>query len=438
MTFIPPDPATTEWVPVWNPVGAGPQGPQGIQGVKGDTGDTGPTGPTGPQGIQGVKGDKGDKGDQGIQGPIGNTGSQGPQGIQGIQGIQGFPGEKWFSGAGVPAGSLSGSIVGDWYLDTVTGDVYEKTGASTWTLRGNIKGPQGIQGVQGNTGNTGSAGTPGEKWFSGTTAPATGTGIVGDWYLNTTTGDVYEKTGASTWTLQGNIKGPSGATAAHAANHRPGGSDPLTLNAWLDTANTFTQDQTISRSTPVLYLNDTSQAADNRLFRMYNGGGQLVVDSVNDANTIGTTSLIIRRNGDIAGTKDIFEKNRTTPIGHWIAVPYSAANFTSAGTWTVEAADLALSRYTLIGKTMTWQLQVTTSSLAVAASQLNCMIPGGFLVSGGMHGNCKLLDAGVWKLGDLTAGHGSNIIGVINTNFTNLTVSANSLYVFFNVTFEVQ
>jgi hypothetical protein len=36
-----PDPATTEWVPIWNPVGQGP---------KGDTGATGPAGPTGPAG----------------------------------------------------------------------------------------------------------------------------------------------------------------------------------------------------------------------------------------------------------------------------------------------------------------------------------------------------------------------------------------------------
>jgi|GraSoiStandDraft_1057264.scaffolds.fasta_scaffold00114_3 hypothetical protein len=103
----PPNPAETEWVPLWttqNIGPVGPQGPQGIQGpigltgpqgpqgVKGDTGATGPQGPiglTGPQGIQGIKGDKGDTG---ATGATGATGSQGPQGIQGPQGPTGATG----------------------------------------------------------------------------------------------------------------------------------------------------------------------------------------------------------------------------------------------------------------------------------------------------------------------------------------------------------
>lgn len=74
------------------------------------------------------------------------------------------------------------------------------------------EGPQGPVGPQGPQGATGAAGTAGEKWFSSTGVPAGATGVVGDWHLNTSNGDVYEKTGASTWTLRGNIKGPTGAT----------------------------------------------------------------------------------------------------------------------------------------------------------------------------------------------------------------------------------
>lgn len=87
MAFVPPDPATTEWVPIWNaqsngPVGpagpVGPQGPIGAQGAQGNvgpTGSTGPQGPIGPQGIQGPVGPKGDKGDTGATGPQGPAGS---------------------------------------------------------------------------------------------------------------------------------------------------------------------------------------------------------------------------------------------------------------------------------------------------------------------------------------------------------------------------
>jgi microcystin-dependent protein len=183
----------------------GPQGPQGIQG---------PTGPTGPQGADSTV--------PGPQGPQGNTGPQGPAGAdstvpgpQGPQGVQGTPGEKWFTGAGAPLGGIG--IVGDWYLDSVAGTYYEKTGTSAWTQRGSLLGPQGAtgaQGPQGNTGSQGPAGTPGEKWFSGTGAPAGGTGLIGDWYLNDANGDVYEKTATSTWTLRDNLTGPQGATGS--------------------------------------------------------------------------------------------------------------------------------------------------------------------------------------------------------------------------------
>ena len=131
----------------------------------------------------------------------------------GAQGPAGTPGEKWFTGSGAPAGGTG--AVGDWYLDSVSGDFYEKTGASAWTLRGNLKGPTGATGPAGPTGATGPAGPTGatgqaEGWSSGSGAPAVGLGAVGDWYLDTASGDVYEKTGASAWTLRGNIRGPAG------------------------------------------------------------------------------------------------------------------------------------------------------------------------------------------------------------------------------------
>jgi hypothetical protein len=52
----------------------------------------------------------------------------------------------------------------------------------------------------------------GTRWLSGTVAPASTTGRVGDWYLNTTTSDTSEKTAATVWTLRSNIKGLVGNT----------------------------------------------------------------------------------------------------------------------------------------------------------------------------------------------------------------------------------
>jgi len=65
----------------------------------------GPEGPQGPQGPQGI---------QGETGATGSTGATGPRG------------SKWFTGSGAP-GTVTGSAVGDFYLDVTDGTVYELT-----------------------------------------------------------------------------------------------------------------------------------------------------------------------------------------------------------------------------------------------------------------------------------------------------------------------
>lgn len=227
----------------------GPQGPQGVKGDTGNTGATGPAGPKGDTGSTGPAGPQGVKGDTGLTGPQGVKGDTGPQGLQGSTGPtgpQGVPGSHTIFGTGAPAGTTG--VVGDMYIDGSNGALYEKTSSTSWTGRGNIRGPQGLtgdtgatgpagpqgikgdtgltgpagstgpagpQGVKGDTGLTGAtgpAGAAGSKWLSGNGVPAGTLGVVTDWYLNTANGDVYEKTGASTWTLRDNLTGPTGAT----------------------------------------------------------------------------------------------------------------------------------------------------------------------------------------------------------------------------------
>lgn len=94
----------TQWVDAGVIVGpTGPTGPAGLAGPTGPTGLAGATGPTGPTGSQG------------------NTGAIGPSGPTGPTGIRG---NGWYSGVGTP-GTVPGSMVGDLYLDTNTGDVYK-------------------------------------------------------------------------------------------------------------------------------------------------------------------------------------------------------------------------------------------------------------------------------------------------------------------------
>lgn len=66
-----------------------------------------------------------------------------------VTAIGGGTASRWYSGTSDPDDSLG--QVGDYYLNTSSGDVFEK-GSAGWSKTGNIKGPQGEQGPQGEPG----------------------------------------------------------------------------------------------------------------------------------------------------------------------------------------------------------------------------------------------------------------------------------------------
>jgi hypothetical protein len=135
-----------------------------------------------------------------------------------------------------------------------------------------------------------------------------------------------------------------------------------------DAANTFTVAQTINSATNAsLMLTDANQGTDAKKFRILNGSQQLRIDALNDAeSTFIATPLILNRTGTLIVGTDLYEKQRTTPMGHWIDVPFNAANFTApAGmTWTVAAGNVHANRYTLLGKTLIWQFDIQQSAVS--------------------------------------------------------------------------
>ena len=149
-----------------------------------------------------------------LNGAAGPAGPAGPAGLTGTTGSAGANGSIWYTGTGIPL-SANGSI-NDLYLNTTNGDYYKKTGVSTWILQANLTGQQGLQGStgatgsQGPTGATGPAGLNGSTWYTGTGSPSGALGTINDFYLNTSNGDYYKKTGASNWTIQANLTGPQG------------------------------------------------------------------------------------------------------------------------------------------------------------------------------------------------------------------------------------
>lgn len=64
------------------------------------------------------------------------------------------------------------------------------------------------------------------QWKYGISAPATNLGVVGDYYLETTNGNVYTKTNGTTWVLIANIMGPQGLAGATGPQGATGQAGP--------------------------------------------------------------------------------------------------------------------------------------------------------------------------------------------------------------------
>jgi hypothetical protein len=238
--------------------GGGSLGPEGPQGPQGPQGPAGPQGPQGPQGVPGPEGPQGDVGPVGPPGP-GNSAFTGiwrwttSTTTAATSGDVGLNTGAWATATEVHisetnragtdvSGALAKIVVGD---DLLVQDTAEAANAARYT----VSGPPVDNGtwrtfpVTVSTQGQAPSGTPpsnnadttvavltqgsqAEEWTSGAGAPAAALGKVGDWYLDTVSADVYEKTAASTWTLRTNIEGPTGATGPQGPQGVPGTPGP--------------------------------------------------------------------------------------------------------------------------------------------------------------------------------------------------------------------
>ncbi|MBN2486149.1 MAG: hypothetical protein JXB34_09265 [Bacteroidales bacterium] len=130
-------------------------------------------------------------------------GEQGPQGLQGEQGPAGDNGSIIYAGNGAPDNDAG--IAGDFYLNKTTGDLYgPKSDDTGWGVPIVLKGNTGSKGDKGDTGE---AGTDGSAIYAGTTAPELSTGKEGDYFLNTSSYDLYGPKTSSSWGVPINLKG---------------------------------------------------------------------------------------------------------------------------------------------------------------------------------------------------------------------------------------
>ena len=120
----------------------------------------------------------------------GSTGSQGPQGSDG---------KSIYTGTSTDTITAN---IGDLFINSNTGDLSEKINSKTWVSKGNLKGTKGDNG------------TDGKSISTGTSLPTSGK--VGDLFINSSTGELYQKNltinSAAAWSSKGNLKGPKGDT----------------------------------------------------------------------------------------------------------------------------------------------------------------------------------------------------------------------------------
>lgn len=87
-------------------------------------------------------------------------------------------------------------------------------------------GPQGPKGDTGATGATGVAGANGSTIYSGTGAPASNTGVNGDYYIDLSSGNFYGPKTASGWGTPISLKGANGAAGAAGSSILSGNGSP--------------------------------------------------------------------------------------------------------------------------------------------------------------------------------------------------------------------
>lgn len=97
------------------------------------------------------------------------------------------------------------------------------------TVTGGGTGPRGDTGATGTTGATGAPGTNGSVWYNGTAAPTT-LHSNGDYYLRTTTGDVYQQTAGAWGSPIENLTGPTGAAGTGTGDMLLGTAQTVTAN----------------------------------------------------------------------------------------------------------------------------------------------------------------------------------------------------------------
>jgi hypothetical protein len=143
---------------------------------------------------------------------------------------------------------VAGTGINDnFYINTATNFMYGPKAGGVWPTGVSMIGPQGP------TGATGPQGVPGNTVLYGTVNPASGTGVDGNFYINTTTNFLYGPKAAGIWPAGVSLVGPQGPTGP------AGAGSPSTLPPIMDGTATVGTSTNFSREDHI-HPSDTSRA----------------------------------------------------------------------------------------------------------------------------------------------------------------------------------
>lgn len=139
-------------------------------------------------------------------------------------------------------------------------------------------------------------------------------------------------------------------------------------------------------------------------------------------------------------TSGYFERSRTTRMGEWIPVSFSAGNFTANGaqTWTVASGDQITYAYSMVGKTMKLSIYLDTTTVAgTPNTELRVAIPGGFTAARIMGGPTYVVDNGAREIGQWGVSASGSVVAFTRFSGGNWSAAANTTYLRTVAEFEV-
>lgn len=259
-----------------------------------------------------------------------SAGPQGPQGPPGPAGI----GSAWHQGTGLPSSELGNN--GDYYLDTLTGNIYGPKAYSSWN--------SAIFNIA--EGQAGPSGADGKTLLNGTSTPSNATGSNGDFFINSAASIIYGPKAAGVWPSGVSLVGPAGVTGATGPQGSAGvvaATAPIIYDAGA---------QTVSISAATINAAGSMSAADKAKLDGLNGTNYATAAQGIKADTAVQPADLAAVQSALASRLDRFRDARTFYVSKRIGAS-DTNNGTSPGEpfLTVGAAVAAANAFRLANPT---------------------------------------------------------------------------------------